>query len=52
MKPKYSIIIPSHNGEPHIRKCLDSVAFQWYRNYELIVICDRCEDNTEQIAKS
>ena len=52
MKPKYSIIIPAHNSEPYIRKCLDSVASQWYRNYELIVICDRCEDNTEQIAKS
>ena len=52
MKPKYSIIIPAHNSEPYIRKCLDSVISQWYRNYELIVICDRCEDNTEQIAKS
>ena len=52
MNPKYSIIIPSHNGEPHIRKCLDSVASQWYRNYELIVVCDKCEDDTEKIAKS
>lgn len=52
MNPKYSIIIPSHNGELHIRKCLDSVACQWYQNYELIVVCDRCEDDTEKIAKS
>ena len=52
MNPKYSIIIPAHNGEQYIRKCLDSVVSQWYRNYELIVICDRCEDDTEKIAKS
>ena len=48
---KFSIIIPSHNGEPHIRKCLDSVVQQTFKDYELIVICDACEDNTVDVAK-
>lgn len=48
---KFSIIIPAHNAADRIRKCLDSIRSQVFRDYELIVICDSCEDNTEQIAK-
>lgn len=47
---KFSIIIPSHNGEGHIEKCLQSVAEQRFIDYELIVVCDACEDNTAMIA--
>ena len=46
MNPKYSIIIPAHNAEDCIRTCLDSVVSQNYKNYELIVVCDACTDNT------
>ena len=49
--PKYSIIIPAYNAEDRIRKVLDSVRCQEYKDYELIVICDSCTDNTESIAK-
>lgn len=48
---KFSVIIPAHNAENHIRKGLDSIAQQTFKDYELIVICDNCEDNTESIAK-
>lgn len=30
---------------------MDSVASQTIKDYELIVVCDSCEDNTEEIAK-
>ena len=50
--PFFSIIIPTHNAEPHIRKCLESIAQQSFKDYELIVVCDCCTDNTEKIAKS
>lgn len=51
MNPMFSIIIPAYNSENHIRKGLESIRTQSYRNYELIVVCDNCTDNTEQIAK-
>lgn len=50
-KPRFSIIIPAHNSSAYIRKALDSVKQQTFRDYELIVICDSCSDDTEQIAK-
>ena len=49
--PKFSIIVPSHNGENHIEKCLNSIKSQQFTDYELIVVCDSCTDKTEEIAK-
>lgn len=48
---RFSIIIPAHNAEDRIRKCLDSVKSQVFNDYELIVVCDACVDNTAEIAK-
>ena len=50
--PKFSIIIPSHNGIPHITKALESCVSQSFKDYELIVVCDACTDNTEKVAKA
>ena len=49
--PKFSIIIPAYNAENHIRRALDSIACQTFKDYELIVVCDSCTDRTEEIAK-
>ena len=49
---KFSIIIPAYNASNHIEKVLSSIAYQSFKNYELIVVCDSCTDNTEAIAKS
>lgn len=48
---RFSIIIPAYNAEKHIRKALDSIKQQTFKDYELIVVCDSCDDNTEDIAK-
>lgn len=48
---RFSIIIPAYNAENHIRKALDSIKSQVFTDYELIVVCDSCKDNTEEIAK-
>ncbi len=48
---RFSIIIPAYNAQDHIRKALDSIKSQVFKDYELIVICDSCKDKTEQIAK-
>lgn len=49
--PKFSVIIPSHNGQDRIRKALNSVRGQKFKDYELIVVCDSCTDDTETVAK-
>lgn len=47
---RFSIIIPACNAADRIRKALDSIACQTFRDYELIVVCDSCYDGTEDIA--
>ena len=49
--PLFSVIIPAHNASAYIRKGLDSIASQSFRDYELIVVCDNCSDDTQQIAQ-
>ena len=48
---RFSIIIPAHNAAEHIQNALDSVIEQTFTDYELIVVCDSCTDDTEQIAQ-
>lgn len=49
--PFFSVIVPEHNSAEFMRKGLDSIAKQTFRDYELIVVCDSCTDNTAEIAK-
>ncbi|WP_155591186.1 glycosyltransferase [Lysinibacillus cavernae] len=52
---KISILIPAHNEEKYIGKCLESIsrASKLYENQvEIIVVLNRCTDRTEEIAKS
>ena len=46
---KYSIIIPVYNVSNYISKCLNSVINQTYKNFEIIVICDKNTDDSETI---
>lgn len=43
-KDLISIIIPVYNTEKYIRRCLDSILAQTYKNYELLLIDDGSED--------
>lgn len=49
-KPFFSVIVPAHNSAEYIRKCMRSVKMQTFTDYELIVVCDKCTDNTAQVA--
>ena len=48
--PFFSVIIPAYNSEKYIRKGLDSIKTQTFTDYELIIVCDSCTDETEKIA--
>jgi len=49
MIPNISIIIPVYNTESFIRRCLDSVMAQYYRNWELVVVDDGSTDDSGAI---
>lgn len=48
-EPKISVIIPVYNVEKYLKKCLDSVISQTYKNLEIICINDGSPDNCGQI---
>lgn len=51
-KIKFSIIIPMYNIQEYIKKCIDSVLEQDYKNYEIIVVSDGATDNSCKIVES
>lgn len=51
-KVKISVIIPAYNSEKWIKRCLESVLAQSYRNLEVIVVDDGSADNTFGIVKN
>ena len=50
-KPFFSVIVPEHNSAEFMRKGLDSIKAQTFTDYELIIVCDACTDNTAEIAR-
>ena len=51
MKPKISIIICTYNGENLIRKCLNSILSQSFKNFEVLCLDGMSKDNTRKIIK-
>ena len=45
----FSIIIPVHNGEKYIARCVDSVLAQSFADFELILIENNSEDNSASL---
>lgn len=48
---KYSIIIPVYNAEKTLRRCLDSILSQKYKNAEIILINDGSTDDSGRICE-
>ena len=44
--PLVSVCVPVYNGEKYIRKTLETILNQTYRDYELIISDDGSKDNT------
>ena len=52
MNELISIIINTYNSEKYIKKCLDSIVNQTYKNLEILIINDGSTDNTLSICES
>ncbi len=53
--PHISVIIPAHNEERYVARCISSIrkaADVYGGDVEIIVVCNRCTDATEAIAKA
>ena len=49
--PKVSIIVPTHNSERTLARCLESIRNQTYKNIELIVTDELSKDRTVETAR-
>jgi glycosyltransferase involved in cell wall biosynthesis len=49
--PVVSVVIPVYNGEQYVASCLDNMAFQTYKNSEIIVVDDGSADKSAEIAR-
>ena len=52
MKKLISIIIPAHNSEETIERCLLSVKNQTYQKFECVIIDDASSDSTSSKIKA
>ncbi|MBN4047024.1 glycosyltransferase [bacterium AH-315-P13] len=49
MEPKISVIVPVYNVEKYLRRCVDSIINQTYKNLEIILINDGSKDSSGEI---
>jgi len=45
----FSVIIATYNRENYLRECLNSLLFQTYKNFEIVIVDDGSTDNTENV---
>lgn len=48
-EPLISVVVPVYNVEPYLRKCVDSILGQTYRNLEIILVDDGSPDGCPAI---
>ena len=50
-KPFVDIILPVYNSENFISKTIDSILNQKYKNWRLMIVDDKSQDNTFKVIK-
>lgn len=52
MNSLISIVLPVWNGEKYLEKAINSILYQTYKNFELIIVNDASTDNTNKIIEN
>ena len=47
--PFFSVVIPTFNQSNYLKKAIESVLAQKYKNYEIIVIDNNSKDETKKV---
>lgn len=48
----FKVIIPNYNSEKYIKKCIDSILDQTFKDFEIIIVDDMSTDNSVEIIRS
>lgn len=51
LRPTISVIVPLYNTEKYIKRCVESIVSQTYKDLEIIIVNDASTDNSAAIAK-
>ena len=51
MNPRFSIIVPLYNKAPYVRKALESIVSQTFKDWECIIVDDGSTDNSAAICE-
>lgn len=49
--PLFSVVVPVYNVEKYVKQCLESIAKQTFRDFELIIINDGSTDSSPKICE-
>ena len=49
--PLISVVVPMYNASKFIRKCMEHLVHQTYKNLEIIIVDDGSKDNCGDIIK-
>ena len=54
-KYAFTVVVPAHNEEKYVVRCINSIkkaADHFAKPVEIIVVCNRCTDKTQQLAEA
>jgi len=52
MRNKISVLMAVYNGDKYLKEAIDSILFQTYKNFELIIVNDGSTDKSKDIIES
>ena len=49
MKPLLTVVIPVYNVEKYLKRCIESILIQEWKNYDILLVDDGSTDNSPKI---